>query len=54
LLHDAKLPSVFNARKATRIQIPVVTTVELFKIETTASFSSTKTDANTKIVTEKC
>ncbi len=47
LLRDAKLPIVFNARKMTRIQTPVVTTVELLITETIAAFSSTKIDANT-------
>ena len=53
LLFDAKLLSVFNPMKATRIQTPFVTTVGLLKTESISALSSTKIDANTKIPAEK-
>jgi hypothetical protein len=53
LLFDAKLPSVFNPRKATRIHTPIVTTVELLKTVSISALSSIKSDATTKTPAEK-
>lgn len=53
LLFDARLLRVFNPKKATRIQIPIVTKVELLKTVNISALSNTKRNAITKINDEK-
>ena len=53
LLRDARLLSVFNPRKETRIHNIIVTMVGLLKTKSISALSSTKSDATTKTPAEK-